>query len=125
MSFAYVVEPSAQGSGQYGWNYKWAEPPQNIRFAIQAALKALGRYSGPVDGAWGPETIKGIQRTIQARAGYTGPIDGAVGKNTVIGVITYAYNWRYTASIHAYEPWSSLFTNTNVTWNDFRGRLVS
>lgn len=126
MSFGYVVESSAQGSGPNGWNYKWAEPTSvTLRREIQDGLRRLGRYSGPVDGVWGPETIKGIQRTIQAQNLYSGPVDGAVGKNTVIGVINYAYHWRRLKTIEAYEPWPALFISNGDTWGEFRARLVN
>ncbi|MFD2674896.1 peptidoglycan-binding domain-containing protein [Gulosibacter bifidus] len=56
-----------------------------LRRQIQDGLRRLSHYRGPVDGAWAPETIKGIQRFTQAQNLYNGPADGAVGKNTVIG----------------------------------------
>lgn len=132
MTYAYIVEPSAQGSGTNGWNYKWAEPGVTLRRQIQQALQDLGRYSGPVDGAWGPNTIKGIQSSI-ARAGvYSGPIDGAVGANTVVGAIRYAYEFASSKNgdpsvakqiSNASAPtWSALFT-VQATWQYFRNRL--
>lgn len=60
---------------------------------IQHALKARGRYDGPVDGVGGPETAKGIQRTITAGGGYSGPIDGALGRNSALSVQRYGQRW--------------------------------
>lgn len=56
---------------------------------IQRALKARGRYSGPVDGAWGPNSIRGIQTTLR-NVGYTGAIDGVPGPATCEFVQRYA-----------------------------------
>lgn len=105
---AYVA---ATGARVYGWSWKnggnsvpftpdaapapggdWAfnEPDTAMQARIQQALKNRGRYSGPVDGDWGTNTIKGIQQTITGAGFYSGPIDGVPGKNTCLGVQNYA-----------------------------------
>lgn len=66
---------------------------------IQQALKNRGRYDGPVDGEWGPNSIKGIQTTIK-NVGYTGPIDGIPGPNTCYFVQVYAQKFGdYTGPV--------------------------
>ena len=73
--------PAPSGAWDYGQQHAdWRR--------IQAALKAKGRYSGPVDGIPGTNTHKGVQLTVR-NAGYTGPIDGVPGRNTCIGVQNY------------------------------------
>jgi hypothetical protein len=112
MAFAYTVEAS-------GKPY-WGEPSTSaVRLSIQSQLKRIGRYTGPADGAWGPNTVKGIQRSISAGNYYHGPIDGAVGKNTCIGVCQYAGKGVDNGYV---------FTNSsggwnNIVWNAFLARL--
>ena len=60
---------------------------------IQAALRARGRYSGPIDGVGGTETAKGVQRTILAGGGYAGPIDGKLGRQGALAVQRYGQKW--------------------------------
>lgn len=120
LAYAYTVEPSAQGSRTSGLYNKWLEPTHNIRLMVQAALKEKGRYSGPVDGAWGPNTIKGIQTSITLRDYYSGPIDGAVGANTVIGVAKYAHRgsgWDSWYELKSYNY--AMSHDPNKTWADF------
>ena len=70
---------------------KWAfnKPSAALQKRVQAALKKRGRYSGPVDGVWGANTIKGIQTSIKG-VGYAGAIDGVPGANTCRYVQEYA-----------------------------------
>lgn len=70
---------------------EWAfnEPDKATQASIQQGLKDKGRYSGPVDGDWGVNSIKGIQTTIR-NVGYTGPIDGVPGERTCHYVQVYA-----------------------------------
>lgn len=72
-------------------NTEWAfNPPSTAEKArIQQGLKNRDRYDGPVDGAWGPNSIKGIQITIR-NVGYDGPIDGIQGPSTCYYVQVYA-----------------------------------
>lgn len=77
------------GGGGGGGSWAFNQPDAAIQARIQQALKNRGRYSGPVDGVWGPNTIKGIQTTIK-NVGYDGPIDGVPGKNTCHFVQVYA-----------------------------------
>lgn len=110
MAFAYTVEAS-------GRPY-WGEPPTStMRRSIQVQLRRLGRYGGPTDGAWGPQTIRGIQRSIAAGGYYSGPIDGAVGVNTCNGVSRYA---GYTNGVDFRSTsggWDS------IIWRAFLSRL--
>lgn len=57
---------------------------------IQAWLRRLGRYTGPVDGVPGPNTWKGVQKTVAKYGYYHGPIDGVPGINTYKGMQSYA-----------------------------------
>jgi hypothetical protein len=70
-----------------GWAFN--KPSASVQASIQAALKRRGRYSGPADGAWGGNSIKGIQLTAR-NVGYTGPIDGAPGAKLCYYVQVYA-----------------------------------
>jgi hypothetical protein len=74
-------------AGSPAWAFN--PPSAALQKRIQQALKNRGRYSGPVDGVWGPNSIKGIQTTIR-NVGYTGPIDGIPGSNTCYYVQVYA-----------------------------------
>ncbi|MFD2757123.1 hypothetical protein [Gulosibacter faecalis] len=141
MAYGYVVEDSALYGELATGGYRWAEPDFATRRSIQAALKKVGRYpkSSPVDGIWGPNTIKGIQTTIKPpRAGYTGPVDGAVGRNTVKYVHEYAYNWKYNVTIGRFirplpnnilsnnrAPYAGMKGShaTPLVWAHFLGRL--
>lgn len=86
--------PSGGGAG---WAFN--PPVASVQQRIQAALARRGRYAGPIDGVWGVESIKGIQRTC-ANVGYTGPIDGVPGANTCHYVQVYAARFGgYTGPI--------------------------
>lgn len=123
MYYNYVVEPSARGSGQTGTIDKWLEPTKHsIRRAVQQALQDRGRYSGPVDGVWGPNTIKGIQKTIAFAGFYSGPIDGAVGVNTVHGVIKVAWRWEWNEWIARHQR-DGMGQDPNLIWQHFRNQV--
>ena len=80
--------PGASGAvppGEWAFN----PPAAPVQAAIQQALGNRGRYDGPVDGVWGPNSIKGIQVTA-ANVGYDGPIDGEPGPNLCYHVQVYA-----------------------------------
>lgn len=78
---------------------------------IQSALKARGRYNGPVDGVGGTNTAKGIQLTIANGGGYTGPIDGALGRQSALAVQRYATRWGdYTGPIDG-DPLTNSWAN--------------
>ncbi|MBF4462665.1 MULTISPECIES: GH25 family lysozyme [unclassified Rathayibacter] len=63
-------------------------PGANTWKGVQQQLRTLGFYDGPIDGSPGVNTYKGVQ--LLARAyGYTGPIDGDPGPNTYAGVSAY------------------------------------
>lgn len=76
--------PAPQPGAEWDFGQQYADQAR-----IQAALAARGRYSGPVDGVWGENSIKGIQTTC-ANVGYDGPIDGIPGPNTCHYVQIYA-----------------------------------
>ncbi|HEX2904900.1 MAG TPA: twin-arginine translocation signal domain-containing protein [Jatrophihabitans sp.] len=79
---------SPNGSGG-GSTWAWNAPDAATQKRIQQDLTNRNRYSGPIDGAWGVNSIKGIQLTC-ANVGYTGPIDGVPGPNTCHYVQVYA-----------------------------------
>ena len=127
----YTIESSAYFNSQYGRFCHWEEPQSKgypnptLRHAIQDILKKLKRYSGPVDGVWGPNTIKAIQYTcsLPAAQTYGGPIDGAVGINTVYGVIEYARQ-RKSSLRSLPKSLSSLYgSQKEQYWKTFYQRL--
>lgn len=86
------------GSGG-GTTWAWNAPDSTTQARIQKDLAARGRYSGPIDGVWGVNSIKGIQTTC-ANVGYTGPIDGVPGQNTCHYVQVYAQRFgSYTGPV--------------------------
>ena len=85
-----VTDPWPFIQNPFGSSGSTFNPPDGeLQKRIQSALTARGRYSGPVDGEWGPNTIRGIQTTIRS-VGYVGPIDGIPGPETCKGVQEYA-----------------------------------
>lgn len=94
----YTVLPAARVKSTTGWT----EPATlNQRKLIQTELRRLGRYRGPggkantlgkIDGIWGGETIKGLQRSIAALGGsWSGvDIDAIVGMDTLNGMSNYS-----------------------------------
>ena len=90
-------KPASGGSADWAWN----APDAAIQKRIQAALTKRGRYSGPVNGIWGVESIKGIQTTC-ANVGYVGPINGIPGANTCHYVQVYAQKFGgYTGPVNS------------------------
>lgn len=86
--------PPPAPSAEWDFGQQYADQAR-----IQAALAARGRYDGPVDGEWGPNSIKGIQTTC-ANVGYDGPIDGIPGPNTCYHVQVYAQRFGdYTGPV--------------------------
>lgn len=81
------VSPWSHGDSGDSWAFN--TPSSSMQERIQKALTARGRYSGPVDGKWGPATKKGIQTTC-ANVGYDGPVDGVPGERTCHYVQVYA-----------------------------------
>lgn len=55
-------------------------PGPNTYAALQRAMRAYD-YTGPIDGQPGPNTWRAVQR-LAAGHGYTGPIDGVMGPNS-------------------------------------------
>lgn len=114
-SMNYLADPwpYIQAAMNSGGGAEWAFnlPTADVQQRIQAALAARGRYSGPIDGEWGINSIKGIQTTI-ANVGYDGAIDGVPGRNTCHYVQVYAQRFGdYAGPVD-----SILGTNT---WNGF------
>ena len=67
----------------------WRVPGTHaLRWMIQHHLKRTGRYGGPADGAWGPETIKGVQRTLKLAFNDI-TVDGVGGPQTASQVELY------------------------------------
>ena len=87
ISTASFSRPLAAAEPSEAWAFNTPDFRRQAR--VQAALKGMGRYSGPVDGIWGSNTIKGIQVTA-GQAGYTGPVDGIPGPSTCHFVQVYA-----------------------------------
>lgn len=79
--------PAPAPAASSSWSFN--KPNFATQLRIQKALKNRGRYSGPLDGVWGPNTIKGIQTTIR-NVGYSGSIDGVPGPSTCYYVQDYA-----------------------------------
>ena len=88
--------PNGSGGGS---TWAWNAPDSATQKRIQQDLANRGRYSGPIDGVWGVNSIKGIQTTC-ANVGYTGPIDGEPGPNTCHYVQVYAQKFgSYTGPV--------------------------
>ncbi|MGI3782063.1 MAG: hypothetical protein ACRYG2_14970, partial [Janthinobacterium lividum] len=84
------VQPWSPGSDDDGSSdWAWNAPDSATQKRIQVALAKRQRYSGPQDGQWGINSIKGIQTTC-ANVGYNGPVDGKPGPNTCHYVQVYA-----------------------------------
>lgn len=81
-------KPSAPSTSGRDWSY-W-EPTGALAKRVQRALKARGRYSGPVDGVFGPNTRKGVQETLRHSGEFVGTIDGVIGRGGSYGIQTYA-----------------------------------
>lgn len=80
-----------------GWAFNLPSP--RVQKRVQQGLRNRNRYSGPVDGAFGPNTIKGVQISIR-NVGYTGPIDGIPGPNTCYFTQIYAKRFgRYVGPV--------------------------
>ncbi|MFD5864348.1 hypothetical protein ACFWGP_05315 [Agromyces sp. NPDC127015] len=94
-----VAKPAAPAGSGSGPAWSWMVPSAAVQKRVQAAAKKRNRYFGLVDGKWGKESIKAIQRTI-ARVGYAGLIDGIPGPMTCYYVQVYAKRFgSYTGPI--------------------------
>lgn len=95
----------------------WVEPDNwVIRTQIQQQLKRLNRYSGPADGAWGPNTIRGIQYSCKL-AGAQVTVDGIPGPETSRGVEWYATGKNLS--------WPVGYPMSVTLWHQFLNRLAS
>lgn len=83
------VQAWSPNGGGGGSSWAWNAPDASMQKRIQVDLAHRDRYSGPQDGAWGVNSIKGIQLTC-ANVGYQGLIDGVPGPNTCYYVQVYA-----------------------------------
>jgi hypothetical protein len=93
------VQAWTPNGGGGGSTWAWNAPDSSTQARIQKDLAARGRYSGPIDGVWGVNSIKGIQTTC-ANVGYPGPIDGEPGPNTCHYVQVYAQRFgSYTGPV--------------------------
>jgi hypothetical protein len=89
--------PAGGGGADWAWN----APDAATQKRIQAALTTRGRYSGPINGIWGVNSIEGIQTTC-ANVGYVGPINGIPGANTCHYVQVYAQKFGgYTGPVNS------------------------
>jgi hypothetical protein len=92
------LTPASTGGGHSrGWDF--ARPSTAVQRLIQEELTRHGRYSGPVDGAWGRESVRGIQSTLRAARLYFGPADGRPGGNTCLAVQKFAREHGYTGPL--------------------------
>ncbi len=71
-------------------------PGANTWKGVQTVTTSMGFYSGPIDGVPGENTWKGLQRLAE-KGGYTGPIDGVPGPNTYNGLNVWLSNGGSTA----------------------------
>jgi len=113
---AYTVARSAWGDCYESGTsyYRWGEPTSLYqRTFTQSLLKNKGFYSGPADGAWGPNTIKGIMRALADKNQYSGPIDGIPGRNTLTGVGNFACDW-FGSTEDDYWEWDTRHTLCDV-----------
>ena len=93
------VQAWTPGDSGGGSTWAWNAPDSATQKRIQQDLANRGRYSGPIDGDWGVNSVKGIQTTC-ANVGYTGPIDGVPGANTCHYVQVYAKQFgSYTGPV--------------------------
>lgn len=76
-------------------------PNQSLQCQMQYGPAASGDpdgtaqqfyYVGPVDGAMGTNSWKGVMAFLKAKWGYAGPVDGVPGANTYNAMIR-AANW--------------------------------
>ena len=92
-----AVSAAASGGGSWA-----AHLPNNAgQRRVQAGLagRRPSRYTGPVDGVFGINTWKGVQKSLVG-VGYTGPIDGIPGANTCRLVQVYAQRFGdYTGPV--------------------------
>ncbi|WP_314615411.1 GH25 family lysozyme [Streptomyces stackebrandtii] len=77
------------------------DPAPDIPLADGVTLQRiarLGGYTGPLDGAPGTATYKGLQ-TLATAGGYTGPIDGAPGTATYVALQRLAQTGGYAGPL--------------------------
>lgn len=118
-----VVDPvqyanGAGAGGTPGANYAFGLT-KAAQMALQEAMKFERRYTGPADGEFGPDSVKGMQQWLKdmgylptdyevdgvpgklygealqklaaAKGGYTGPIDGDPGDGTSEALVVWAH----------------------------------
>ena len=77
--FSAKAKPTSTASGVVGISLKYGDNNNNVK-AIQTRLKALGYYTGPVNGNFGPQTQEAVQ-TFQSLNGIKA--DGVAGTATL------------------------------------------
>lgn len=73
-----------------GADWSWWEPSGELAKRVQRALKARGRYDGPVDGVFGPNTRKGVQISLAQSGLHAGDRDGTMERDEAYGLQEYA-----------------------------------
>lgn len=87
-SLALVVK--TQPVVKEGRDWTWWEPTGDLAKRVQRALKARGRYAGPIDGVFGVNTRKGIQISLAQSGLHAGDRDGTMERDEAYGIQTYA-----------------------------------
>lgn len=89
---AAVRPPSAEGAA-----WSWWEPSGELAKRVQRALAlrndrfgGVERYSGPIDGVFGPNTRRGVQITLAQSGLHSGDVDGSMERDEAVGVQEYA-----------------------------------
>ncbi|MDJ0338275.1 N-acetylmuramoyl-L-alanine amidase [Cryobacterium sp. PH31-O1] len=72
---AVAAAPVSSGGG---WAFNLPDAASQLRVQRALAGRNPSRYTGPQDGALGPNGFRGIQITIRG-VGYSGPVDGVIG----------------------------------------------
>jgi len=112
LSLGFVQEAQAECTS-------WNKPSKSVQYDIQQNLKALGLYSGMVDGEWGPLSQGAIQKAVAKWAGYKGRTDGSLAGN---GVGTCRAVQKYATACGGYSGPIDGIPGSN-TWNGFLAAL--
>lgn len=73
-----------------GGDWSWWEPRGALAKRVQRALRNRGRYSGRIDGEFGPMTRRGVQISLAQSSIHAGDIDGTIERDEAFGVQEYA-----------------------------------
>ena len=66
---------------------------------LQKWAAIYGGYTGPLDGAMGVNSWRGVQVNLARESGYTGPLDGVPGPSTWRAVQRWASRYGYTGPV--------------------------